>query len=467
MRVTRAAAGGGGARAERRCELARLDTRQLLAALTPANEALVERLLERAAASGIQVYAVGGPVRDLLLHRPVRDLDLLVEAEHAAAIERVLRRLAGRELELVKHERFGTFELRGPEVELDLAIARREAYAHPGALPSVEPATLAEDLERRDFRVNALALPLALVDDPARAPVEAVAGALADLRESRLAVLHRRSFHDDPTRALRAARLCPRLGFKLARGTRSALADAMRDGAFGAVSGDRFRREFEKLFAEATLGLDPAAALRLLADWHVLGALEPGLEMPRAVSTPLRRLGRSIADPPWRLARHRPWVAGLALWLAELQPMLRKRALERLSVRGETAARIGGFRKLRDRAVQKLTRSRGRGAVDAVLGELDEDQVLALHSFAEPALRRRIVRWAAEDRGRRPSVNGTDLVALGLEGAAVGRVLALVRTAYLDGALANREEALALARELARRAGPAEKATGRARSEPQ
>ena len=90
--------------------------------------------------------------------------------------------------------------------------------------------------------------------------------------------------------------------------------------------------------------------------------------------------------------------------------------------------------------------------MDAVLGGLDEDEVIALHAAAAPALRRRIVRWAAEDRGRRPSLTGSDLLELGLEGPAVGRALAKVRAAYLDGALANREEALALARELARRA---------------
>jgi len=102
--------------------------------------------------------------------------------------------------------------------------------------------------------------------------------------------------------------------------------------------------------------------------------------------------------------------------------------------------------------VAQLERSRGRGAVDAVLSELDEEQLIALHATCAPALRRRIVRWAAEDRGRRPSLTGSDLRDLGLEGPALGRALAKVRAAYLDGALANREEALALARELAQRA---------------
>lgn len=432
--------------------MARADASALLSSLLPEPAAVVEALLEQAGAAGIVVYAVGGPVRDLLLGRAVRDVDLLIDPEHARAIERIAGRLAGDRFRVVKHERFGTLELRGPGVRLDIATARRESYSQPGALPRVEPATLTEDLGRRDFRANALALALCGVEDRSNVLVEAVAGGLADLREKRLAVLHRRSFHDDPTRALRAARLAPRLGFKLARSTRSALRNATRDGAFAAVSGDRFRREFEKLFSDAALGLDPSVALRLLSNWDVLATLEPRLDLPKSAVTPLRRLGRSIADPPWRFTRHRPWVAGFALWLAELSATARKRTLERLSVRGETAARIGGFRKLRDRAIRQLEGSRGRGSVDAVLGGLDEDEVIALHAAAAPALRRRIVRWAAEDRGRRPSLTGSDLLELGLEGPAVGRALAKVRAAYLDGALANREEALALARELARRA---------------
>lgn len=408
-------------------------------------------LLERAQAAGVPIYACGGSVRDLLLRRTVRDVDLLVEPEHADAVETMVRSLPSADLAVAKHGRFGTLVVRCAGASLDIAVARSETYARPGALPAVGPATVREDLARRDFRVNALAVPLCGRGDPARAGIEAVDGAFADLRETRLEVQHARSFHDDPTRALRAARLAPRLGFKLSPRSRSALTDAVRDGAFGGVSGDRFRREVEKLFSDSVLGLDPAAALRLLAAWHVLDAVEPGLEFPRAAVTPVRRLGRALQHPPWKLARHRPWISGLSLWLAELPLPLRQRVVSRLSISGAPAERILGFRKLRDRLVARLLRARGRGEFDGELGELDEEQVLALHAFAPPAVRRRVVRWAVEDRHRRPGLTGSDLRQLGLEGPAIGRVLARVRVAYLDGALASREEALTLARELVRR----------------
>jgi tRNA nucleotidyltransferase (CCA-adding enzyme) len=414
---------------------------------------LVAAVLRAARGRGAAVYLVGGPVRDLLLERPLRDVDLLVvppEGGELAAGE-LARAAAPEGAQVTLHERFGTVTLSAGDAAIDLASARTERYPRPGALPEVQPGTLEEDLRRRDFSVNALALRLS---GPARRGelelVDADDG-LRDLEARRLRILHRRSFHDDPTRALRAARLAPRLGFALSRGSRSALRDALRDGAFGAVSGDRLRREIEKLFDDVQLGLDPSAALRRLAEWHVLPALEPGLDLPREAAAPLRRLGRAIASPPWSGPRWRAWAAGLSTWLAPLAPDLRRRTLRRFSVRGELERRVAGFPRLRDGTLAALSGARGRGAVDAVLGELDEERLFALYAWSPPAIRRRIVRWAAEDRTRRPPVTGADLVAAGLSGPSVGRALARIRAAYLDGGVANREEAIALARELERR----------------
>jgi len=428
-----------------------VDTRLLLEGLEPALREFAQTVLEHADAADIPVYACGGPVRDLLLNRPIRDVDLLVESEHSEGLETVIEALEGQGVACTRHGRFGTFALQRGKASLDLAMARSETYARPGALPAIAPATLREDLHRRDFRVNALAVPLCGRGHPRRAAVLAVEGALSDLRAGRLEVLHTRSFHDDPTRALRAARLAARLGFRLSPRARTALTSAVRDGAFGGVSGDRLRREIEKTFSDSRLGLDPAAALRLLRDWHVLGALEPGLELPRTVITPIRRLGRTLQAPPWDLMRHRPWVAGLSLYLAEFPPPLRRRAIARFSISGATQTRIFDFRRLRDRLSARLARSRGRGSVDGELSGLAEEQVLALYAGAPISVRRKIVRWAREDRHRRTGLTGDDLRQIGLEGPAIGRVLARVRIAYLDGAVSSREDALTLSRELARR----------------
>jgi tRNA nucleotidyltransferase (CCA-adding enzyme) len=422
-------------------------------AVPPGTAPLLSAVLEAADAKGFAVYAVGGPVRDFLLGRGIADLDLIVEARAGEGAEALGRAVAPGGLRLRSHDRFGTLRLEGAGGAIDLATVRRERYAHPGALPSTEPGTLEEDLQRRDFSVNALALSLSRVARSRHPGLIDVAGGLADLARQRLRVLHPGSFHDDPTRALRAARLAPRLGFALTRDSRSALRDALRLGAFGRVSGERLRREFEKLFQDAALGLDPTLALRLLESWHVLGALEPGLTLPRPVHASLRRLGRAVSVPPWRRGRWRVWISGLALWLAPLPPALRRRVLARFAVRGAQAERVTGFAKLLEEKLRVLQRARGRGAIDAALAELDEEALHALWAAAPPAARRRVARFAAEDRQRRPPVTGADLLPLGLSGPELGRALARIRAAFLDGALRTREEAIALARELGARRG--------------
>ncbi|MDH3211086.1 MAG: hypothetical protein OEM05_01250 [Myxococcales bacterium] len=420
-----------------------------LAALPEACAAVVAAVIAEADARRLAVYLVGGPVRDLLLGRDVGDVDLIVEqgGDGRDPLE-ILRAAAPPQARVTEHDRFGTITLKAFDVSVDLATVRRETYAYDGALPTVAAGSLEDDLRRRDFTINALALPLSRLALSRRADVVDLADGVADLERRRVRVLHPRSFHNDPTRALRAARLAPRLGFALTRGSRNALRDALRDGAFGRVSGDRLRREIVKLFEDARLGLDSARALRLLDDWHVLGALEPGLSLAREAAPALRRLGRVIVAPPWPSGRWNPWVSGVAVWLAPHAPSLRLRTLRRLSVRGAAVRRIGEFPRARDGWLRALGRARGRGAIDSVLSGLDEDQLHALLVCAPAPVQRRILRYAAEDRARRAPVSGEDLVAMGLRGPAVGRGLMRIRAAFLDGKVKTRDEALALAREL-------------------
>jgi tRNA nucleotidyltransferase (CCA-adding enzyme) len=422
-----------------------------LASLPPASAELVRNVLRAADADGVSVLLVGGPVRDFLLGRPLVDVDLLIEDADPARAGALASGAAGGAGKVTRHDRFGTAVLESGEATVDFATVRSESYAHPGALPVVGPGTLAEDLARRDFSVNALALPLSRTARSRHPEIVDLFEGAADLAARQLRILHDKSFHDDPTRALRAARLGPRLGFALTRGSRVALRSALRDGSFGAVSGDRLRRELERVFDDAHRGLDPAAALRVLHDWHVLGALEPGLHLPRAAAAPLRRLGRAIAAPPWKSPRWRPWMAGFGVWLAPVPAALRRRALRRFGVRGDTARRVAELPQEAERAMRVLARARGRGAIDAVLGALSEEALYAVYASGPPALRRRVARYAGDDRHRRPPLSGDDLVAAGLAGPSVGRALERIRAAYLDGAVTTREEALALAQEVARR----------------
>jgi tRNA nucleotidyltransferase (CCA-adding enzyme) len=131
---------------------------ELLGQLPGPLAALARALLRVAEAGDLSVHLVGGPVRDWMLGRALRDLDLVVE--EAGGAEEIARGLEACGWRATRHDRFGTVVLSGEGAALDLATARRERYAHPGALPEVEPGSLEEDLLRRDFTVNALALPL-------------------------------------------------------------------------------------------------------------------------------------------------------------------------------------------------------------------------------------------------------------------------------------------------------------------
>ena len=182
-------------------------------------------------------------MRDLLLRRPLIDVDVVVDG-NAPAFARRLAQVLGVPARV--HERFGTATVPFPGArQLDVAGARRETYAKPGALPRVEPAPIEEDLGRRDFTINAMALEL----EPGRRLLDPFGGK-ADLERRVVRMLHSDSPIDDPTRAFRAARYANRLDFRVDPGTRAWIAQASRSRAFDAVSGDRLCRELRLLFSE-------------------------------------------------------------------------------------------------------------------------------------------------------------------------------------------------------------------------
>ncbi|HKG64546.1 MAG TPA: hypothetical protein VKB28_10815, partial [Solirubrobacteraceae bacterium] len=199
------------------------------------------------------VHVVGGAVRDALLGAVPRELDVVVEGDAAPVARRAAERLGG---DVIVHERFGTATVRAEAATFDVVSARTETYAHPGALPDVTPgASIEQDLARRDFTVNAIALRLAdgaLIEWP---------GAREDLGAGVLRVLHERSFEDDPTRLLRMARYGARLGFEPDPETDALAAAATVE----TVSGGRLGAELRLLLREP----QPAALLAL--ERHGLG----------------------------------------------------------------------------------------------------------------------------------------------------------------------------------------------------
>jgi len=218
----------------------------LLDSMDAADRALVVECGELAAARDMYAFLVGGAVRDLLLGVASPDLDILVVGDAIVVAQDFARARGG---EVQRHHAFQTATVILPSGRrrVDFVTARSETYAKPGVLPAVTAGTLVEDLERRDFTVNTIALSLAPgsvgeLTDP-------FAGEQA-LRTGEIRFLHEQSFADDPTRILRALRFALRLGYEIEPRTAVALRDAAQGGFLADVTGDRVRRELGKLLSE-------------------------------------------------------------------------------------------------------------------------------------------------------------------------------------------------------------------------
>jgi tRNA nucleotidyltransferase (CCA-adding enzyme) len=347
------------------------------------------------------VYVVGGAVRDLLLGREPHELDFVVEGD---ALE-VARRIGGR---VVAHERFGTATVRLDGVTFDLAGARRERYPRPGALPEVElGASLREDLERRDFTVNAIALHLK------DGELTWLPGAREDLDARRLRVLHDDSFRDDPTRLLRLVRYAARLGFEPEEHTDRLAAEAVAEGAVEMVTGSRMGAELRLLLHEP----QPAALLAL--ERHGLG---------RAL------LGEAFAPHEKTIAvAHELWPNGLAALAASLTGPV---DLDRLAFPAQERDAV-----VRAAAAAPLAETGDAGLWRRLRREPPEVAAVA-GARGDPGAAR---RWLADVRHRRLAITGDDIVAAGLQGPAVGAALDAAMVAMLEGRADSREEQLAAA----------------------
>jgi tRNA nucleotidyltransferase (CCA-adding enzyme) len=390
----------------------------------------MERLLP--ALEGLPpTYLVGGAVRDLLRGATAVDLDIAVEGVARSVARALVERLGGQTRE---HERFGTATVRADDVSFDLATTRTEIYDEPGALPRVAAAGLAEDLRRRDFAINAMAIALAGDDlghlyDPC--------GGLADLEAGVVRILHPRSFLDDPTRLLRALRYETRLRMRMDEDTERAARAGIAEDAMSTVSGARVRDELMDLLSE----LDAPAAVERMRDLGLDRALHPALDPdPDLVAS--ASLGAVALGADRATAALAALCAGapeeLDLWLAGLQLDARDR--DAVSRAARVAPRI---------ATELRTREYTPSELAALLGgEPPEALALALALGAPAEL---VMRWVSELSRVSLEIGGADLLAHGVpEGPAIGRALEETLRRKLDGLVSGRDEELETALELAR-----------------
>jgi tRNA nucleotidyltransferase (CCA-adding enzyme) len=394
-----------------------------------------------AEAQGQAAFAVGGFVRDRLLARAaarVPDLDLVVEGDGIGFGRRLAEETGGH---LMVHTAFGTATLEGGTTpdgtrigRVDIAMARRERYGVPGALPEVSPGTIDEDLGRRDFSVNAMCVALA---PSAWGGLLDPFGGQRDLAARRLRPLHPLSFVEDPTRIFRGARYAVRLGLRPDARFRRALTLAWRVGEYPALSGQRLHAELDLVMAEP----DPWRVLRLLLSWGALRLWDPGYGVTRRSR---ERLNAAEALSAWA---HRAGVAvdagGLALvaLLVDQPWPTAERCLRRLAVAGVEAARLDAA------AARSLARRVAASGwqrpsqIADTLRPAREAALLGAWLCGGRRARGRIEWFLGQGRGARPLSSGDDVVAAGVpRGTRVGQALGLLRDLRLDGRVRTKDD---------------------------
>ncbi|HEU4449943.1 MAG TPA: CBS domain-containing protein, partial [Gaiellaceae bacterium] len=399
----------------------------------------LERVFEAAQAVGEGfegVYLVGGAVRDLLMDEPSFDVDVAVEGDGIAFGRALAAALGGR---AVPHDKFGTAIVVYEGGRVDVATARTEFYDYPGALPAVEKATIRQDLYRRDFTINALAVSLK-GEDFGR--VVDFFGGLRDLEAGVVRVLHNLSFIDDPTRLFRALRYENRYGFRMDAHTLGLARAVVEMDLVGELSSARLRDELQALLSEHEVG----DLLRRMAELRLDRAVHPRLaagEDAVALVAELDALREQLAPetPSWRLR--------LAALARHLTPDELYEWFERLKLRRRDADRIADAVTVAPRLRELAAGTAEAAALRSLAEPHDPDGVLlALAGAGEPA-RSRLVRYFEELRAVHLEISGGDLAQLGLtESPRVGAVLEELLRRKLNGELDGRAAELAAAREL-------------------
>ena len=386
------------------------------ARLSEEQRAFLLAAAESAAKRGGRAFLVGGVVRDLLLGADGLDLDVVVEGDARKAARGLAADLGGT---VKTHDRFLTATVSVGAVRADFATARRERYARPGALPTVKAADLDADLVRRDFTVNAMA---ASLDPEGFGEVIDPHGGRADLDAGLIRVLHERSFVDDATRILRACRYAARFGFNLEAETERLAREAA--GRFRAISGSRVRHELERTLEER----GPGAAFALAEEVGALEAIQPGFGLgPATISALDEANGGALGFAILGTALPEETAAALAKRLAV--PVNVRRAMT------DAARLTAGLDTLAGPGLKN-------SEVHAALSSYVQEAVVACRLTASDGIMaERIDDFTRRLADVRPMLSGDDLIALGVEpGPRIGRLLAELLRARLDGEVETRED---------------------------
>ncbi|MDE2952171.1 MAG: hypothetical protein OXT68_15580 [Chloroflexota bacterium] len=417
---------------------------RISAALGESLVRLIATIAKHAHAENAAIYLAGGVVRDLVLQRENTDLDFVLEGD-AIAFANKLARIYGGETE--RHIPFGTAKWKldsaainnlslgsgAIPAQIDFATARTEEYLAPAALPVVEPGLIAQDLLRRDFTVNALALRI----EAESCPWDMLnpGKGYSDILGKKIRVLHDRSFIDDPTRMFRAFRFASRFGFAIESGTAEILREAIP--VIQRLSGERIRHELDLILREE----HPE---RIIAD---LSALDIFAQIHAAF-----RISARSAEQFQRLREHMPKLRGNADETARLGWHLLFSGIAeddallicaRLGLTGELSSSIAGFARLLEKLGWLGAPASKASAITRFLDGISATALRAalICNIDKHSAKERLELYLADWRHRRSAIDGNELIRAGLAPGPIYReILDKLRDAWIDGEIESQDQ---------------------------
>jgi tRNA nucleotidyltransferase (CCA-adding enzyme) len=411
--------------------------------LTPEYMEIMKHAGEIASGRGFKIYAAGGIVRDLLLGMDCIDVDLVVEGDGIELARTLGKDFGGR---VRVHPKFFTAAVNFPNgLQVDVATARVEFYQYPAALPQIETSSLHQDLYRRDFTINAMAVSLNKSDF---GDIVDFFGGREDLEQGLLRVLHNLSFVEDPTRILRGIRFEKRYNFTFEPQTQKLAKEAVSSNMLDRVSKERVWEELKYILLEPR----PSFVLSRLAELQLWDSVFTGVAY-EGIKDVLDELHRSIKVlRSWDLAEpDEPWMV---YFIAVLHRTCWETAGEICThynfnkrQADKVAAALGGW----ESAVEGLHNAGEHSMSELarrVMSVPRECYPLILACFSNSDSRRRFRQVLTAICYDKPSINGRDIRTLGFQpGPAFKKALDAVWQARLDGVVRTREEELSYVKE--------------------
>lgn len=393
----------------------------------------------------LSVYFVGGFVRDLILGVKNLDLDIVVEGDGIKFANDFASLFMGK---VTEHKNFGTatFVL-NKFLKIDFSSARREIYPKPAQLPIVSPSSLRDDLLRRDFTINAMAISLStgrLID---------YFGGLNDLRLKKIRVLHPLSFIDDPTRILRAIRFEQRYGLKIEHKTLMLLKEALDLKMLEKLHPHRLRDDLIIILKEN----NPDRVLKRIQKLAGFKFIHPALKVPAKTFSLFKSIKKEINWFKAGCFERRSmdyWIIYLMALLDSLDLNCVKRVCEKLGLRKGETKRILAYKQISKKSISDLSSSSLKPSrIFAILEPLSYEVILMLKvKYSNRNLKRHILEFLEIYNGMRVFVSGDDLHGMGLKpGPSYQKIFAQVLNAKLNTKVRTKEEELVLIKSLVKK----------------